>query len=211
MLFFGYIVTDIKYKDLEEDIVKVVNSLEECTIHLPKLIIGLDNAKKYAIDNGWEFDILEHTYPNGDMWTFKKTEKREFYNEDLLSFKKMVIETQGDGLYYHYVNLYTLKFNKIKKLYNILFNNFLNKSTNYIIIDKDMLYMSLRENCVIGISFRHLQYVGIEREKVINHLKASANNKVYYTTSRNMWKFKEWFIGKEYVIARIFARFSKKN
>lgn len=211
MLFFGYVITEIKYNDLEEDIIKIVSSSDECIFNLPKLIIGLDNAKQYAQDNGWVFDILEHTYPNGDMWTFKKTEKREFYNEDLLSFKKMIINRQGEGLCYYYVNLYTFKYNKLKKLYNILFNNSLNKSMNYIIIDKDMLYLSVKKNCVIGISFTHLRYIGVEKDKIISRIKSNPNNRIYYTTSKNMWKFKEWFMDREYIIANVFARFSKQK
>ena len=101
MLFFGYIVTDIRYKDLEEDIVKVVTSLDECTMPLPRMIVGLENAKGYASENGFEFDILEHTFQNGDMWTFKKTEKREFYEDDIDAFKKMIVDKQGSDVTYH--------------------------------------------------------------------------------------------------------------
>lgn len=211
MLFFGYIVTDIVYKDIKEDIVKVVSSLDECTMPLPKLIIGLDNAKAYAKSHGWKFDILEHIFPNNDMWTFKKTEKRDFYEEDIASFKKKIVTMQGSNLTYHYINLYTLPYNKIKKLYHILFNNALGKESNYIIIDKDMLYMSLNESNVMGISFGQLRYIGIDREKIINKLKACQTNKIYYTTPKKMWQLKEWFRGREYVISHIFDQNAQKK
>lgn len=211
MLFFGYIVTEIKYSDLQEDIIKVVSSLSECTKNIPKLIVGLDKAKAYALENGFEFDILEHSFPNGDMWTFKKTEKREFYEEDVDTFKKRIVESQGSDVKYFYVNIYSLKYNKAKKLYNILFNNLLNKTINYIIIDKNMFYTCIDEKNVIGLSFSHLKYIGIEKEKIIQKLKAQKCNKIYFTTSKNMWKLKDWFYDREYIIASIFELNAQKR
>jgi hypothetical protein len=211
MLFFGYIVTEVKYNDLQEDIIKVVSSISDCIKPLPKMIIGLENAKKYALDNNFDFDILEHTFPNGDMWTFKKTEKRELYEEDIDTFKKRIVEYQGNDVTYYYVNIYALKYNKAKKLYNILFNNVLNKQANYIIIDRNMLYMCLDSKNVIGISFTHLEYIGISRDKIIDKLKAQKTNRLYFTTSKKMWKLKDWFYGREYIIASIFETNTQKR
>lgn len=211
MLFFGYIVTETKPKGLQDDIVKVVNSINECVKNIPRLIIGLDNAKKYAKDNGWDFDILEHTFPNNDMWTFKNVEKREVYEEVLVKFKKKIVELQGSNINYHYINIYALKYSKVKALYNILFNNSLSRDYNYIIVDNHMLYLALNEVDVIGVSFSHLDYIGIDKEKVINKLIAEKHNKLYFTTSKNMWKLKDWFMGREYVIASIFENNAKKH
>lgn len=211
MLFFGYIVTEIKYKDLKEDIVQVVTSLEECKADKPKMIVGLDNAKEYAAMNGWNFDILDHTYPNGDMWTFKKTEKREFYEEDIETFKKRIVGYQEKNVTYYYINIFKLRYSQTKRLYDVLFNNTIKNQINYIIIDKEMLYIALDNFKVMGISFTHLRYIGIERERIINKLKTNPFNRLYFTTSKNMWKLKEWFNGKEYVIASIFARNARKH
>ena len=210
MLFFGYIVSKVKYKDLDEDVVHVVGDVSECERNIPKLIIGLQEAKEYAELNGFKFDILNHTYQNGDMWTFKKTEKREYYEEDIEVFKKNIVKYQENNVKYNYINIYTLKYSQIKKLYNILFNNGLNKRMNYCIIDRNMLYMALDDFNVIGISFSHLKYIGIDKEKIINKMRKCNNNRVYFTTSKNMLKFSDWFSGKEYVIASVFERNAKK-
>ena len=209
MLFFGYIVSDTRCRELTEDIVKVVGSVGECKSNVPKLIVGLGNAKKYASDNGFEFDILEHTYPNGDMWTFKKTEKREFFEENLKQFKEMIIERQVDDVEYRYVNIYNTKFSKLKKLYSALMENSFNKRRNYIIIDGEMLYTAIDEKKVMGISMLHLSYIGIEREKIIEKLKKGKQNALYFTTSKNMWKMKDWFKRREYVIAAVFEKNAK--
>lgn len=207
MLFFGYIVSDVKYKVLEDDIVKVVSDVSECTKPLPRLIVGLKNAKKYALDNGFDFDILNHTFPNGDMWTFKRTEKREFYEDDIITFKSKAISMQCDGVSYYYINVYSLRYSKIKSLYNIIMDN----KVKYIIIDNNMFYFAIDVDCVIGISFSHLRYIGIDRDKVINKLKSRANNRIFYTNSKNMWKLKDWFSGNEYVIANIFKKNAIKS
>jgi hypothetical protein len=45
----------------------------------------------------------------------------------------------------------------------------------------------------------------------LKKIKKEKANKIYYTTSKNMWKFKDWFKGREYVIANIFERNSLKS
>ena len=109
MFLFGYIISETKYNGLPNDIVKVVGSESECTLDVPKMIVGLSNAKEYAKENGFEFDILEHTFPNGNMWTFKKTEKREIYEENIIEFKNNVIKSISKNIKYYYINIYTAK------------------------------------------------------------------------------------------------------
>lgn len=211
MLFFGYIVSSVKYNDLNDDIVKVVSDLSECSNNnIPKLIIGLNEAKEYANLNNFDFDILNNTYPNGDMWTFKKTEKREYYERDVEEFKKMVVNYQEKDVAYNYINIYKLKYSDIKRLYNIILNNSLKKERNYYIIDRNMLYYPIDDKNIIGISFAHLKYIGVERDKIIEKIKSKEFNKIYFTTSKNMWKLSSWFSNKEYVIASIFERNAKK-
>ena len=145
------------------------------------------------------------------MWTFKKTEKREFYEEDIVTFKTKIVTMQGLDVNYHFINLFTLPYNKTKTLYNILFNNSLAKKSNYIIVDKDMLYTSLDNINVIGVSIAQLKYIGISRDKIINKIKNCKNNRIYYTSSKNMWQLKAWFLGKEYIISNIFEKNAHKT
>ena len=104
-----------------------------------------------------------------------------------------------------------MKTSEIKRLYNLMLNNTMKRDTNYIIVDKDMVYMALENNTVIGISLAHLRYIGIGKEKVIEKLRAPKHNRVYFTSSKNMWKMKEWFEDREYVIASIFNKNARKN
>jgi len=211
MLLLGYIISDTKYQDLSDETIQVVKNELDCKLQLPKLILGLDNAKNYAKEHNMPFDILDRTFPNGDRWSFKKTEKRDYYEHDLSEFKKHIIKSISNDINYYYINIYKLKYTKIKDLYNILFNNKFNRDINYIIIDNEMLYFPLCGNKVMGISFNHLRYIGIDREKVINKIKLHKSNKIYYTSSRNMWKLKDWFKGIEYVIPSILTNNIQKQ
>ena len=210
MIVFGYIV-DKKTPLEKPDVFCEVDDVSECVECVPKLIVGLDRAKQYAFDNGFEFDILNHHYPNGDMWTFRKTEKREYYEEDIDTFKRMSIQKQEDGVDYRYINVCSLKYSKLKRLHEILTSNGLKKEQNPIVIDGDMIYAPLDMKIVIGISLQFLKYIGVDREKVISKIRNEASNKVYFTTSKNMWKLRNWFCGKEYVIANLLYRNQENN
>lgn len=200
MLTLGYIISDTKYSDLEEGVITVVNKEEDCYPGFPKLIVGLSKAKEYALKHGFSFDILNNTFPNKDMWTFKKTEKRDYYERDIEQFKKVVKEAICDKIKYYYINIYALKYSKAKQLYRMLFNNLLNRRINYVLVDRKMIYFPLDNDKVIGISFNHLQYIGIDKDKVIDKLKKEKSNRIYYTTSKKMWKICDYFKGNNYVI-----------
>ena len=200
MFLFGYIVSETKYNGLSNDIIKVVENESECTLDVPKLIIGLSKAKEYAQSKGFEFDILDHMFPDGNMWTFKKTEKREIYEENIIEFKNYIIKSISKNINYYYINIYNLKYKDIKRLYNILFNNKFNRNINYIFIDKEMMYYCLENNNVIGISLGLMKYMGIDREKVISKIKSGKNNSIVFSSNKKLWQLKDWFNGMEYII-----------
>ena len=200
MFLFGYIVSETKYNGLPNDIIKVVENESECTLDVPKLIIGLSKAKEYAQSKGFEFDILDHMFPDGNMWTFKKTEKREIYEENIIEFKNYIIKSISKNINYYYINIYNLKYKDIKRLYNILFNNKFNRNINYIFIDKEMMYYCLENNNVIGISLGLIKYMGIDREKIISKIKSGKNNSIVFSSNKKLWQLKDWFNGMEYII-----------
>jgi hypothetical protein len=203
MLLFGYIISDVKYNDMQDDVIKVVNNEDDCVKPIPRLVIGLEKAKEYAKNHGFTFDILEHEYPNGDMWTFKKTEKREYYEEDIKKFKEKLIKIISSKVDYYYINVYNLRYSKMKKLYLMIFKNLFERDKNYILIDKQMLYFPLEDRKVIGISFNILEYINIDREKIIAKCRNNYSNRVIFTSNKKLWQLNKWFKGKEYVIASL--------
>jgi len=145
------------------------------------------------------------------MWTFKKTEKREYYESDIEAFKKMVVKRQSECVDYQYISLYSLPYSKIKRLYNIIVDNALGKRTSYMVADNNMLYFPINNRTVIGLSFQSLRYIGVERDKVISLIKRNKSNRIYFTSSDNMRKMSNWFHGREFAIASIFEKFGKKG
>lgn len=210
MLILGYFVTKNKDKYFDEDIFKYVSSEEECVLKVPRIITGLKEAKAYAERNGFEFDILERQFPDGNWWTFKKTEKRDVYERDVMKFKEYIKQKVTDNVNYTYVNVLNLKFSDIKRLYGILIGNSMGRFENYIIIDGNMLYYPIKKGSVMGISLTMMEYVNINKNKVMGLIKSNPHNKIYYTSSRNMRDIKSQFSGNEYVIADIFQKFERK-
>jgi hypothetical protein len=188
---------------MQDDVIKVVNNEDDCVKPIPRLVIGLEKAKEYAKNHGFTFDILEHEYPNGDMWTFKKTEKREYYEEDIKKFKEKLIKIISSKVDYYYINVYNLRYSKMKKLYLMIFKNLFKRDKNYILIDKQMLYFPLEDRKVIGISFNILEYINIDKEKIIAKCRNNYSNRVIFTSNKRLWQLNKWFKGKEYVIASL--------
>ena len=211
MLTLGYIISKNKDKFFPEDIFKFVSSEEECVFNVPKMILGLKEAKAYAQKKSFEFDIFEHRFPDGNWWSFKKTEKRDIYEQDVIRFKNYLKEKVNNEVKYWFANILTLPYSKKKNLYNIIVNNSLKRDNNYIIVDKGMVYYPLNSGNIVGISLDFMGYLKISQEKILKLLRKNTHNKLYFTSSRNMWDLKSQFRGNEYVIAYLFQKFARKQ
>jgi hypothetical protein len=211
MIILGYIISKNKDKFFPEDIFKFVSSEEECVCNVPKMVLGLKEAKAYAQREGFEFDILERQFPDGNWWSFKKTEKRDIYEQDVVRYKEYIKEKVNREVKYYYANVLTLPFTKKKNLYNIIVKNALNRDNNYVIVDKKMVYYPLENGNVVGLSLDIMDYLNIKQEKILNLIRTNTHNKIYFTSSKNMWDIKAQFCGNEYVIAYLFQKFARKK
>ena len=210
MFLFGYIISDTACNGFPDDIVKVVDDEKNCVFNVPKLVVGLSLAKKYAERNGFEFDILEHMFPDGNMWTFKNTEKREIYEENIEEFKDYIIDSVSKKVDYTYINVYKLKYSSFKRLYGILMKNRLGREVNYIFIDRDMIYYPLDGGKVIGLSMRFMGFMGIDREKIISKIRNGERNRLVFGSNRKLWHLKDWFKDIEYVIPQLITNNATK-
>ena len=193
MCKIGYIVTNRKVNDLM-DFVGVVKKLEDIDDPTkPFLVIGYKEAKSLSEN----FDILNKKLDEGVFWTFSKTEKRNDYERDIENFYNYIINNINNNIKYYYINIIKLKYNKLKKLYNILLYS---KNKNYIYFSKNMIYVYYDKINVIGISLDILEYLGISRKKVLNKLKINKNNIIYYDDMFLGSKIKKLIINKKYLI-----------
>lgn len=175
----GYIISDRKISDLR-DFVGNVKDISQADSTKPLLYIGYKNAKKVK---GYK-NILEKKIDEKTFWTFKKTESRSDYEIDLENFYKYIIINILSNIKYYYINIIYIKYNKLKRLYNILFNN---TKINYIYISKNMIYFQY-ENNTYGISLSLLEYCGIKKEKIISRIRMNKNNRIVYDNNEKVHK-----------------------
>lgn len=188
----GYIVADRKPNNLK-GFVEFTSDFSSVDSTKPVLIIGYKRAKELLGD---KFNILDKNISKNVSWTFKKTEKRIDYDEDIDKFYKACINNIIYNIKYYYINIIKLKYNKIKKLYNIIFSN----NKKYIYINNGMLYLKYND-CVMGISLTILQYCGINTDKILTRITNNSLNIVYNETTPFVKELKkEIGNNKEYVI-----------
>lgn len=190
MSSLGYIVSDLKIKNLK-GFVEQVNDVSLADSTKPTLFVGIENARKNIKD----FSILNKKYENNVFWTFKKTEKRVDFEKDIDYFYNFIINNISCNIKYYYINIYNLKYNKIKKLYSILFS----RENKNIYISNGVVYIPY-EGGVLGLSLAVLEYCGIKTEKVLQRIKSNPNNNVFEDDNKFVFKLTKRLGNKKYAV-----------
>lgn len=190
MGILGYIVTKNKLENVLSciKIVSSYRSIEDKS--KPILIIGLEEAKKHASS----FSILEKQLDKNLFWTFGKREKRTDYEKDIEKFQEYVLKCALQDIKYYYLNILTVKYDKIKKLLGIINNSDI--KTFYV--DKKMIYM-FYQDYVLGLSVDILEYLNIKRKKVLDLIRTNENNKIFYNDFQFTYKIKKIIETKKYI------------
>ena len=186
----GYIVTDRKMNDIE-GFVEQVKDFTDADSTKPILIVGWNNAK---LHRGYR-SILEKELAPGVFWTFKKSESRSEFEQDLKDFYKYIYKTILDNIDYYYINILSLKYSKLKKLYSI-FNS---KERKNIYISDNLIY-TLYDGKVLGVSLDVLEYCGIKRDKVLSLLSSNPANKIYDNSHKWMIRLCKYLGNKKYAV-----------
>lgn len=144
------------------EIFNVVPSMEEAIDGLPTLLVGYQLANKFNPD----FDITEIKLDDNIYWTFKKTEKRDKYEEDLRWFLIKTFSDLTNEIDYVFVDPIQYRpktlLKILKKIYSIK-----NKITY---LDGEMLYI-YGEQIVFGINLELLRFIGLNTEKILFKIK----------------------------------------
>ena len=186
----GYIVTDRKMNDIE-GFVEQVKDFTDADSTKPILIVGWDNAK---LHRGYK-SILEKELAPGVFWTFKKSESRSEFEQDLKDFYQYVYNVILDNIDYYYINILSLGYNKLKKLYSI-FNS---KERKNIYISDNLIY-TLYDGKVLGVSLDVLEYCGVKRDKVLSLLSSNPANKIYDNSHKWMIRLCKYLGNKKYAV-----------
>lgn len=160
-MFVGNIVT---HSNINIDkYFKVVNSLDDIIDGLPTLIVGWDIVK--SIDPNTDF--IEKKLSENIFWTFKKTERRDIFEDDLYNFTEHCYSLLIKDIDYKFIDLIQLNQNELKDTFRLI-----KKSENVIgyLYDK-MLYIFV-EKTIYGLDLTLLKYMDYNTEDVLCKIKS---------------------------------------
>lgn len=158
-MFIGNIVTNnnLGYKNFN-----IINSFDDIIVNLPTLIIGWDNVKVIAPNA----DYFDRKLSDDIFWTFSITEKRDMHEEDLYYFIKKCYEVFVSKSNYIYIDFILFENKKVLNIFNIIKN-----SSKKIGFQTDnMIYINV-DNLIYGIDLNVIDYIGKDRNQLINYLK----------------------------------------
>ena len=190
MKTLGYIVTDRKLKDID-GFVEQVNDISLADSTKPILVVGWKNAKNC---DGYT-SILEKQLGENIYWTFSKSESRSDFEADLQTFYSIIYNNILNNINYNYIDIFKLKYNKLKKLYSILSS----REDKNIYISNGVVYI-LHEGSVLGLSLTVLEYCGIKTEKVLQRIKSNPNNNVFEDDNKFVFKLTKRLGNKKYAV-----------
>ena len=196
MKTLGYIVTDRKLKNID-GFVEQVSDIQMADSTKPILIVGWKKAKK----NENYTSILEKQLGNNLFWTFSKSESRADFEEDLEKFYNIIYNNILNNINYYYINIFKLKYNIIKKIYNIINS----KENKNIYISNGMVYIPHKGN-IFGMSLNILEYCGIGIEKIIHRISSNPSNKIIEDNDKIVFKLAKRLGNKKYAVPYFISR-----
>lgn len=143
----------------------VVESIDDIIHDLPTLVVGWDVVKTINPDA----DFIDKKLSNDIFWTFKKTERRDIFEEDLYNFIQYSYNILIKEIKYQFVDFIQLDKIEIKDLFNQIKNQ---KSTSYFY--NDMIYIH-NEKTIYGIDLKLVKYLDFDLTKTINKIKNYSN------------------------------------
>ena len=144
----------------------IVKSSSDLIDGLPTLIVGYDYVNKHYQD----FDITNIKLEPNLYWTFKKTEKRDKFEEDLRWFIRKVYEDLTDKLIYLFVDPIQHKPKTLRKIVKKILS--LNDVITYQ--HNEMFYV-YSDNLIFGIDLKLLKYLGFNTDKIKEKIKSISN------------------------------------
>lgn len=145
----------------------VVGSLDEIIQGIPTLIIGWDYVKR----NYANYDIYDKKLDNDLYWTFKKTEKRDLHDEDLIDFIKETYNSLVEKVTYHYIDVihhdYETLLNTIRRLYT------LKETTTYFYGEMVYIY---GDSIIFGVDLKLFRYIGLNISKIRDKIKQKSTH-----------------------------------
>ena len=154
----------------------IIGSLGDAIVGLPTLIVGYD----YVNNNYPDFDITDISLGNNLYWTFKRTEKRDKYEEDLNWFIQKAYKNLVKEIIYIFVDPLQHQPKTLIKIIRKIYS--LPNITTYV--NNKMCYI-YSEKLVFGIDLKLIKFVGLNLEKVLQKIKKISG---VFTTREDLLK-----------------------
>ena len=162
----------------------VVKAMDDIIHGLPTLIVGYDYVNKHYPD----FDITDICLGPDLYWTFKRTERRDKHEEDLIWFITKAFEDLTSKVNYVFVDPIQ---QKTKVLWKILRKiAVIENKVSYV--HGNMIYI-YGENLIFGVDLKLLHYMGMNTDKIKTKIKQISSvflddNKILIEYKKNVGK-----------------------
>lgn len=160
-MFVGNIVT---HSNINVDkYFKVVNSLDDIINGLPTLIVGWDIVKTINPNA----DFIDKKLSEDIFWTFKKTERRDIFEDDFYNFNEFCYKLLIKDVQYRFIDLIQINENELKNIFK-----FIKKTENVIgYLYNNMLYIFV-QNTIYGIDLNLIKYMDYNTDDVLSKIKS---------------------------------------
>jgi len=145
----------------------VVDSMDKIIHGLPTLIIGIDLTESLYPD----FNVLDICVEDNVYWTFKKTEKRDNYNNDLNWFITKVYSDLLNETSYVFIDLIQYKKQTLIKIIRKIHN--LKNIVTFV--HNNMVYL-YGEKIIFGLDLKLVKYMGMDVTKIKHKIKNISND-----------------------------------
>lgn len=160
-MFVGNIVT---HSNINVDkYFKVVNSLDDIIDGLPTLIVGWDIVKTINPNA----DFIDKKLSENIFWTFKKSERRDIFEDDFYNFTEYCYGLLIKDIEYNFIDLIQLNETELKNIFR-----FIKKCENVVgYLYNKMLYIFV-EKTIYGIDLTLLKYMDYNTDDVLCKIKS---------------------------------------
>jgi hypothetical protein len=141
----------------------VVTSFSDIIEGIPTLIVGYDYVNEHYPD----FDITDICLGKDFYWTFRKTEKRDKYEQDLKWFITKVYADLTNELSYVFVDPIQYRGKTLVKIVKKIYS--LKNIISYV--NNEMIYI-YGDKLIFGVDLRLLTYMGVDTQKIQSKIKA---------------------------------------
>lgn len=192
------IVSNTKINVSEE--FNVVKSMDDIIQGLPTLIIGYEYVNKHFPD----FDISSFCLGPDLYWTFKRTERRDNFEQDLLKFISKVYTDLVSKTVYVFVDPIQHKPKTLRKIIRKIYS--LENVVTYV--NGQMIYLYSGE-FIFGVDLKLLKFMGVNIEKIKEKIKTLSS--VFLDDDKILIEYKKNIVALDNQVRYIPFLYSIKN